>query len=72
MKVDKNIPVSDRIRGKKKYPWNKMEVGDSILCLNVVRSVPLTSAKQWAKTHKKKWKFTARSEEKGIRIWRIK
>ena len=72
MKVDKNIPVATRVRGRQKYPWHEMNVGDSILCLNVVRSVPLTSAKEWAKRHKKKYKFTARKENGGIRIWRVK
>lgn len=79
MIVEKNIPmppVSNRRGRKSKYPFNEMDVGDSLLVVGKNSSTSLCPAYNAAmqlgmRTGKK---FTARQEEgqEGmVRIWRI-
>lgn len=76
--IDKDIPVpplpksAGRKQGKTrlKYPWPDMEVGDSILVPDVTLETLKTAALAWAKRQGLPWKFTARSNIRGVRIWR--
>ena len=75
--IQKGVPIPDkeggRIKGRpRKYPIDKMEVGDSIVGLN--RGGMYGSATSWARRNKKDWKFTTRTNltEPGYRMWRTK
>ena len=68
-KISKNIPVPDYAGpgGPSKYPWHKMEIGDSILVPSVTA---VASGHQYGKRHG--MKFNARKLSDGThRIWRI-
>lgn len=74
IKIDKGIPI-DRSRQKKKYPFAKMEVGDSFAIKGKGTASILSTAKSWKKhNHKADWEFCARfyRKEEMVRIWRIK
>ena len=72
-KIEKGIPFPKcNGAGKpEKYPWSKLEVGDSFLIAGQdARSVsPLTSAA--SKRHKGR-KYSVRTVDGGVRVWRIK
>lgn len=72
IRIERGIDLPNRKRGKSKYPYEKMRVGDSFEVTGKKKSTVLWGATQWAKNNNKKWKFTIRTEETGIRIWRIK
>ena len=68
-KIEKNIPMPDHfgIGAGCKYPWNKMEVGDSIIAPNLGAA---RSGQQYGKRHG--MKFSARKLSDGsYRTWRI-
>ena len=68
--VEKGIEIPGG--GKKKYPWDEMEVGDSFF-IPGLGEVPRNIASS-APTHRKKRgeKYTTRKVEGGYRIWRTK
>jgi hypothetical protein len=68
MKIDKNIPIPTEKR-RSKYPWIEMEVGDSFLVARELKASirSLVSVKNTAG----KEKFTYRTTQDGIRVWRI-
>jgi len=69
MKIDKNIPIPQRMLV---YPWDKMDVGDSILVPVNKGNSALSSAKQWSKKYLKGMSYCIRKVEDGHRIWRTK
>lgn len=76
MKIEKNIPVTLPAIGRHaKYPFAKMEVGDSVYIECKARGVHVTgerarvaAAVYGLRTGKK---FIYRKEKTGVRIWRI-
>lgn len=67
------LPESRRQCKPLKYPWDKMEVGDSILVTGTFeqRHNARCSSYYWGKRNK--MLFTTRVEGKeGLRIWRTK
>jgi hypothetical protein len=68
IQVDKDIPVPTR-RSRTLYPYEEMEVGDSFFLedmpLQQVCNSNLRAAKRSGK------KFSARTEDGGVRVWRI-
>lgn len=72
IKIEKNIPLPPK---RNKYPFNKMEIGDSIFCAGkntkLLRASVFSASAQWAKRNNKGVKFTSAKEGSGIRIWRI-
>ena len=68
-KIDKNIPMPAIKHGNAKYPFDEMEVGDSILVKGVAAA---RSCKQAAYKYGKQngKKFAARAAANGARIWR--
>jgi hypothetical protein len=80
IKIEKNIqiPKSKGAGAPLKYPFNKLNIGDSFFIpfnkdskLNLGNSLRI-SAILWAKRNNPKIRFTTRSSNGGIRIWRIK
>ena len=67
--IKKNAPIpnKERISYPEKYPWAQMKVGDSFFIPD--REKPLTTTYA---ARKHNMKFTQRSMDGGIRIWRIK
>lgn len=67
--IDKKIPIPNISRPKRsKYPWAKLQVGDSVL---VVTDDAVRAAYAFAKRHGVT--FICRRDETGAaRVWRIK
>ena len=63
MKIDKNVQLP---RPQSKYPFNEMQIGDSILTDKNIASV----ACAYGNRHERK--FTTRIEGNQFRTWRIK
>ena len=68
IQIEKNVPLPARLAWNTQYPFASMEVGDSFHVPNGRLSAISTSAIQFGKRHNKK--FTLRTVEKGIRVWR--
>jgi len=74
VKIEKNIPLSARPGGKGKkpyYPYGEMEIGDSFFVAgaNVSRRAAV-GAYAYSDRHVG-FKFAARAESDGLRIWRV-
>lgn len=71
-KIEKGLPVVGAKRGAKpKYPFRKMEIGDSIFIDGDVGRVAAITAHAFA--HRNcEYKFMCRKVEGGYRIWRVK
>ena len=75
-KIEKNVEMPEK-KGRKKYPFEKMSVGDSfIISENYSRQEMITkgnTARNWARYKGLDWKFAVRKTGGNkIRIWRIK
>lgn len=72
MEIEKGIPLSDpralANKGRSKYPWAQMEVGDSFHARVSSNSLRTTAAHFARKTG---WKFVVRKDGEGARAWRI-
>lgn len=70
MKIEKNIPMPET--RKTKYNWQDMEVGDSVFFAAKKTQIYKegASAHSWGRSNNVK--FTVRSVEGGVRIWRTK
>ena len=76
MKIEKDIPIP-KIRSNSKYPFDRMEVGDSFLVemesYSLSKHSSISScAISWAIRNNKDAKFSCRRVKNGIRLWRIK
>lgn len=67
-KIEKDIPVPATTR-LRKYPFADMQPGDSVFFPGEdINSRPYRAAMTLGK--RRGWKFVARRERNGIRIWR--
>jgi hypothetical protein len=71
-KIDKGVPIPPRKSANAKYPFREMEVGDSFhvagnsqLLLKRMRS-----ACSWAQSKYPETKYTVRTTDTGVRVWR--
>ncbi len=74
LKIENSVPIpkatQDGARGGRIYPFNNMEVGDSVLIENAGHDhKAVTAAKAYFRRNGKK--MTAKVEDGGVRIWRI-
>lgn len=69
MKIDRDIPLPAS-RQEHKYPFTRLEVGESFLAEG--RSVSAITALARYYTKKLGFKYTCRSLPEGIRVWRTK
>jgi hypothetical protein len=78
IKIEKNIPIPTR---KRKYPFEKMEVGDSftVPLMKHNGSGLMTEARRFALKKRLNWDFMTKTVVEGrkhkvkkTRIWRIK
>lgn len=67
MEIDDDVPPPV-VRG---YPFKNMAPGQSVLCAGETTAGRAYNAAQ-AVARRRGWKFSARREGDGIRIWRIK
>ena len=72
-KIEKDVPTPTETQRTAKYPFGKMEVGDSIF-ISSEESPPSGSysASSYYALRHPELKFTTRKVEGGYRIWRIK
>ena len=67
IKIERGIPIPPkRKRGSRKYPFDQMKIGDSIL----IGRKSQTSAYHYRIAHPE-FRFTVRREGKGFRLWRV-
>ena len=71
LKIEKGIPMPGSLgKGVAKYPFHKMEIGDSVFFEGKT-----TSSKEYLAANqcglRKGFKFTGKSVDGGLRIWRI-
>jgi len=69
IKIDKNIPFVESKAYTSKYPFNKMNIGDSFL-VEVQDERKIASAASYFGT-RNSMKFSVRNTDKGLRCWRI-
>jgi len=69
VKIVKGVPIP-RIR----YPWKKMEVGDSFLFPKEISHPQVGSivAKATKRYSRMGCKYVTRKTDEGIRVWRVK
>lgn len=80
IKVDKDVaipPVSRGASAHGKYPYTKMEVGDSFAInakadedITIIRN-RLRQSAAWANRRYAPARFSVRTTETGVRVWRI-
>jgi len=71
--IEKSVPIPGPARGKRtKYPFAKMEPGDSVLIEGEdTRGPAYQSAKAMQYNSGGAVRFTARTTGTGVRIWRV-
>jgi len=72
-KLEKEIPIPPKhiIPKPSKYPFYKMEIGDSfVVPLN--KTKPLRTAVAIYKKKHPEWAYASRTLQEGFRIWRIR
>lgn len=72
-KIEKDIPMPSKFH--KKYPFEEMEVGDSLIFCDYSRhnlTLASNAARNWARKGKHNYKFSIRkTDDNKVRIWRI-
>ena len=66
--IEKEVPIPAGSGGRGKYPWRKMEVGDSFL---VPRSQMSREGYRPVPTSSLGIKVSIRKEGDGVRVWRV-
>ena len=80
IEIEKNIPLPYFEQGSRtsKYPFAKMEVGDSFAVkatdnnTEKIRQQLYSAYRHFIFHHKHEWKFITRISDDEVRIWRIK
>lgn len=74
MKIEKGVPIPEKGNKDSKYPFNEMEVGDSVIVAeySIENMRKINSILYYYTSKNKGKKFTQRQEDKNIRVWRIK
>ena len=66
--VEKGIALPSQ-KVVRKYPHEEMAVGDSFFLVGIQMQVVLNA--NWRAQKRLGWRFTARKEGEGIRVWRM-
>jgi hypothetical protein len=76
-KIEKNFEIP-AVHSKNKYPWDQMEVGDSVFVeaeegqsLSDLKRIVGPSARYYGEVTGKKFKTLMIREENGVRVWRL-
>ncbi len=69
IQIDKNIPIPKGRSSYARYPWRELQVGDSFFVLNKVAA----GISGYFAPLRRKYglRFTSRSVDGGVRIWRV-
>ena len=67
--IEKNVPLVQTAGQQTKYPFLQLEIGDSFLVTDARRPKVGNAAYVAGKLHGRK--FTARTVEGGVRVWRV-
>lgn len=68
IEIERGIPMPQKVRGRDaKYPWEKMEVGDSFF----VQGRKTFGNQASTRSLKDGKKYTTRKENGGVRVWRL-
>ena len=70
--IEKDVPTPTGAQRTAKYPFGKMEVGDSVFVPSEKRLSGIHSCATYYGLRHPPKKFTTRKVEGGYRIWRIK
>ncbi len=68
--IEKGIPLKERRGRPKIYPWESMEVGDSLLIPNM--NSRRFGGRKTAVERRTGFKFATRTEGTGMRVWRVR
>lgn len=70
--IEKAVPLPETHRPVRtsKYPFSQMEVGDSFLAEDIKATTMYSSVARYIKASGNTKKFTVRSTEAGVRVWR--
>lgn len=73
MNIEKGIPAPESaLKGRTKYPWPKMDIGDSVFFEGEPGGTQCNASKASIMYGKRTGKkFASRSIDGGVRIWRI-
>jgi len=73
IKIDSDIPLEANYNNGRpeKYPWRKMEIGESFFVLPDMMTPKRASTHAWEASLRTGRKFACRRQEGGVRIWRI-
>jgi hypothetical protein len=74
IKIEKTVPMPRRTGpgAPFKYPWRDMAVGDSFFVKNQTTQQISSTARSWGERQTPPIKFSTRTENDGVRVWRIK
>lgn len=67
-RIDKGIPLPPSPRYQGKHPWSRLEIGDSMLLVDVSDSGARSMAHKQARIHN--IKLEVRRVDGGVRVWR--
>jgi hypothetical protein len=65
--VERGVVMPPKLESR--YPHGEMEVGDSFFVVGLGMQVVLNA--NWRASKKLGWRFSARKEGDGIRVWRV-
>jgi hypothetical protein len=66
--IEKDVPLTTKIR-RYTYPYKDMDVGDSFFVAD--GKLPTINNANYRASKLLGWKFSARKQDGGIRVWRI-
>jgi len=69
IKIEKNVALPSPADRSRKYPFNKLEVGDSFAAPEGVNVETFRNA-AWAFAKKRGWTIAVRKTDAGYRCWR--
>jgi phenylacetate-coenzyme A ligase PaaK-like adenylate-forming protein len=67
--IEKNVPLAKTELHNTKYPFLRMEIGDSFFVANVARQKVGSAAYVAGRVHGRT--FKTRTVEGGVRVWRV-
>lgn len=70
IKIDKGIPIPKII--VEDFPLKQMNIGDSFFVVDISTVKILNIINTWKLKNKSDYKFTAKKQPGGVRVWRIK
>ena len=69
--IDNDVPMPDSMNsGRRKYPWRDMQIGESFFGTGMdIHSLTKSRSDAERRTG---YKFTCRTVDGGVRVWRVK